>query len=192
MELKKRLAKVAQCAGEIVAATRARLPNAPVLAPLKKLGLSAPFEPSAASIKVYKALIADKVAQIDRLPAKYREEVQDAVWKFVMKGFDSPGLARELEDRFGIVPERARLIATAQCKMARAIMENARRIELGSKEAVWRFDASCATQPPHRALDGKRYALAGGANLKGKRLWPGSEPDCCCTSATLDAPAAVH
>jgi uncharacterized protein with gpF-like domain len=180
MELMKRLSKIAQATSTLVAKIDSS--HAFVLAPLRKLGLSKPFEPTAAAVKVYQAVISAKVAQIDRLPSKYRNDAKQVIWNSVMKGYDVVGLARDLHDRFGIVPERAQLIASAQCKMARSVIENAQRIELGITEAKWQYDnVRCAIQS-HRALDGKRYALAHGANADGRRVWPSSEPQCFCSS----------
>jgi hypothetical protein len=191
MELGKRLSKLAQSAGTLIS-----IPNAGatdfLLAPLRKLGLSVPFHPTPTAVKVYQAVISHKVALIDRLPSKYRKDAQQVIWNSVMKGYDVAGLARELHDRFGIIPERAQLIASAQCRMARSVMENAHRIEQGLTQAVWHHDnVRCGIQS-HQALDGKPYVLARGANLDGKRVWPSSEPQCFCTSSTLEDSAKVE
>lgn len=186
MELGKRLSKFAQSAGTLISIPTGAPPDF-LLAPLRKLGLSAPFHPTPTAVRVYRAAITYKVALIDRLPSKYRKDAQEVIWNSVVKGFDVAGLARELHDRFGIVRERAQLIASAQCRMARSVMENAQRIEQGVTQAVWHHDdAHCGIQS-HQALDGKPYLLARGAGLDGKRVWPSGEPQCFCTSSTIDA-----
>ncbi len=157
--------------------------------PLRKIARPAEFKPSASSMKVYQAVIPNKVALIDRLPSKYHQEAQRAVWSAVMRGYDVVGLARELEDRFGIAPERARLVAAAQCKMARSVIENAQNIEMGITEAVWRYDREHCGVPIHQALHGRKYPLARGADLEGKRTWPSGEPGCTCTSSAVNAQA---
>lgn len=159
-----------------------------LLGPLRKLSMSAPFKPTAAALKVYQAVISDKVALIDRLPSKYRKDVKECVWDSVMSGYDVAGLARDLHERFGIIPERARLVASTQCKMARSVIENAQSIEVGITEAVWRHDKERCAIPSHRAFDGRRYALTRGVSLDGKRVWPSSEPECFCGSSAIDAP----
>jgi hypothetical protein len=191
MELIKRLNKFAQSAGTLITQQSTGAPNAFMLAPLRKLGWSAPFKPTAASVKVYQAVISEKVAMIERLPTKYRKEAQEVVWNFVMKGYDAAGLARELHDRFGIIADRAQQIATTQCKIARAVIENAQQIELGISEAIWCHDSSRCQVPSHRALDRKRYPLARGANSDGKRVWPSSEPQCFCSSTAIDSAAEL-
>jgi hypothetical protein len=186
MELKKTFSKFAQSAGTLISIPTGAPPDF-LLAPLRKLGLSAPFHPTPTAVKVYQAAIAYKMTSIDRLPSKYRKDAQEVIWNSVMKGFDVAGLARELHDRFGIVRERAQLIAGAQCRMARSVMENAHRIEQGLTEAVWRYDSGRCGIPSHQGLDGKPYVLARGAKLDGRRVWPSGEPQCFCTSSTIDA-----
>ena len=187
MEFKKRLTQLAQSAGTLMTQPGIGAPNS-VLAPLRKLGWPAPFKPTAAAIEAYQAVIADQVALIDRLPTKYRKDAQEVVWDSVMKGYDAAGLARELHDRFGIVPERAQLIAGTQCKMARAVIDNAEHLESGITQARWRYDSDRCQLPTHRTLAGKRYPLSQGANLDGKWIWPSSEPRCFCTAAPITAP----
>ena len=189
MELRKRFSKFARSAGTLISIPNVGAPPDFLLAPLRKLGLSTPFHPTPTVVKVYQAVITQKVAMIDRLPSKYRKDAQEVIWNSVMKGYDAAGLARELHDRFGIVRERAQLIASAQCRMARSVMENARRIEQGLTRAVWHHDSVRCGIPSHQALDGKPYVLAHGAKLDGRRVWPSSEPQCFCTSTTSDAPA---
>jgi uncharacterized protein with gpF-like domain len=186
MELVKRFSKFAHSAGALISIPKAGAPPDFLLAPLRKLGLSAPFSPTPTAVKVYQAVISRNVAFIERLPSKYRKDAEEVIWNSVMKGYDVAGLARELHDRFGIVQERAQLIAGAQCRMARSVMENAHRIEQGLTEAVWRRDARCEIET-HQRLDGRPYVLARGAKLDGTRIWPSGDPRCWCTSSTLEA-----
>jgi uncharacterized protein with gpF-like domain len=178
MELMKRLSQYARSAGAFVSKESShRL----VSGTLRKVGLSKPFKPTPAAIKAYGAVIVAKVALIDRLPPKYRQEAYELIWRYVMRGFDASGLARELSDRLGMAPDRAKLIARSQCRMARAVMENAESMDRGIREAVWHYETRCGIRS-HGGLNGRRYVLAQGASLDGKRLWPSSEPLCHCSS----------
>jgi uncharacterized protein with gpF-like domain len=184
MELMKRLSQYARSAGAFVSSVESSHPL--VSGTLRKVGLSRPFKPTSAAIKAYGAVIAEKVALIDRLPPKYRQETYELVWSYVMKGYDASGLARELSNRLGMAPDRAKVIARSQCNMARAVIENAERMDKGIREAVWHYETRCGIRG-HRALIGRRYVLAQGASLDGKRLWPGSEPSCYCSSIDIKA-----
>jgi hypothetical protein len=182
MEFIDRLTKLARSSRTLMARLQTDGRRAVLRASLRKLGLAPPFKPTPVAVKAYQLILAEKVALIDRLPPKYRKDVQQVVWDAVMKGYDAAGLAHELHERFGFVPERAQSIALIQCKMARAVMSNADGLQRGAKDAVWRHDERCAL-PDHKDCSGKRYRLARGANLDGKWVWPGSEPQCFCTSA---------
>jgi uncharacterized protein with gpF-like domain len=184
MELMKRLSQYARSAGVFMSSVESSHPY--VSATLRKVGLSKPFKPTPAAVKAFGAVIAEKVMLIDRLPPKYRQDAYELIWRYVMKGYDASGLARELPDRLGIAPDRAKLIARSQCNMARAVMENAERMEMGIREAVWHHETRCEIRS-HNALNGRRYLLAQGASLDGKRLWPGSEPSCYCSSIDIKA-----
>jgi hypothetical protein len=181
VELMKRLSEYRRSAGAFVLRESSR-PF--VSATLRRVGLSKPFKPMPAAIKAYGAVIAKKVVLIDRLPPKYRQEAYELIWVYVMNGYDASGLARELSNRLGMAPDRAKLIARSQCNMARAVMVNAERMEKGVREAVWHYETRCGIRS-HRGLNGCRYPLAQGANLDGVRLWPSSEPSCCCSSIDI-------
>jgi hypothetical protein len=155
-------------------------------AQFRKLKGTKPLRLSANALKAYRAAIAQKVLLIERLPSRYRTDVIEAVWISVMKGYDEAGLAHALHDKFGFLPDRAQRIAVTQCKMARAIIDNARRMDAGLLNAVWSYSPSCASAG-HQAFHGQRYNLRTGANLDGKWVLPGSAPDCECTCAESGA-----
>jgi hypothetical protein len=180
MDLLKRLSELVQTARIGLASQDVRGAQRLLWAALRKRGPAVHFNPTPASIKVYRAVIASKVALIDRLPSKYRQDAIDIVWSMVMKGYDEAALGKELHDRFGLSLERAARIAHSQCNMARSVIDNASLIEIGVKEAMWQYQGSCMLKG-HEALAGRRYVLAGGLLVGDKRVWPGSEPMCSCT-----------
>jgi hypothetical protein len=151
-------------------------------AQFRKLKGVKPLRLSANALKAYRGAIAQKVSLIERLPSRYRTEVIEAVWISVMKGYDEAGLAHALHDKFGFLPDRAQKIAATQCKMAKSIIDNARRMDAGLLNAVWNYSPSC-TCAGHQAFSRQRYNLRTGANLDGKWVLPGSTPDCECTCA---------
>jgi uncharacterized protein with gpF-like domain len=147
----------------------------PLLAPIK-------FRPTPASVEAYRAVLAEKVALSEEIPAQHMQGAQAAVWRCVMAGGDLATLSIELQ-KYGLDYKRAAAIARHQCSMAKAVMENVRRLELGLTEAIWMHSgAGRSPRPSHIAYSGKRFKLATGAFLDGKWVWPGSEPDCLCTS----------
>jgi SPP1 gp7 family putative phage head morphogenesis protein len=156
------------------------------MAALKAAAWTVKFSPTKASVEAYRAVIADNVALIEEVPATHRKAVQDVVWRSVMRGGDLSMLSQSLHDNYGVSYDRAAAIARYQCNMARVVMENTRHLELGITEAIWRHSgASKNPRPSHVAFNGKRFKVATGAYLDGKWVWPGSEPDCRCTSRSI-------
>jgi hypothetical protein len=51
----------------------------PLLAPIK-------FQPTPASVEAYRAVLAEKVALSEEIPAKHMHDAQAAVWRSVMAG----------------------------------------------------------------------------------------------------------
>jgi uncharacterized protein with gpF-like domain len=150
----------------------------PLLAPIK-------FQPTPAAVEAYRAVLAEKVALSAEIPAQHMQDAQAAVWRAVMAGGDLAALSKELQ-KYGIVYERAAAIARHQCFMAKAIIDNAHRLELGITEAIWMHSgAGRSPRPSHVAFSGKRFSLTTGAFLDGKWVWPGTEPDCGCTSRAI-------
>jgi uncharacterized protein with gpF-like domain len=186
MGLLRRLSGLVQSASEL-ALNDSEEADVFVGGPRRRLGRRSIFEPTPRSLAAYEAVLAEKVALIDRLPAKYRREAQQLVWSAVLEGYDDAALARDLQDRFGLSPERARLIARTQCTMARAVIENVHRMELGLTEAVWICSKKHASEPAHLVLNGRRYPVKTGVTLNGKSIWPGSEPGCYCASVIAHA-----
>jgi hypothetical protein len=155
--------------------------------PLRRFRRRPVFAPTPKSLGAYKLVLAQKVAMIDRLPKKYQREAEQVVWDAVLAGYDAAALAKNLHDRFGISSDRAQLLARIQCFMARSVIENAHRIELGLTEAVWICSPKHPEEPAHVALNGRRYPLSTGVTLNNKSIWPGSEPGCFCTSVVNSA-----
>jgi hypothetical protein len=54
--------------------------------------------------------------------------------------------------------------------MARAVIENAHRMELGLTEAVWICSNRQPAEPTHLALNGRRYPLATGVTVNNKSI----------------------
>ena len=153
---------------------------------LADAGFTVPFKPSAASAEAYRGVIAENVALIKSIPQQYLKDVQTGVWQSAMRGGDLKTLTDEIKSKYGIAHRRAAFIARDQGNKAKATIENVRRQELGITEAVWQHSGGGKVpRPEHVAFSGKRYKLAKGAYLEGKWVWPGTEPNCRCTSRAV-------
>ena len=102
-------------------------------------------------------------------------------------------LSQKLRENFEIAEKRAALIAVDQNNKAKAIIENARRQQLGIKRAVWQHSsAGKKPRPTHLEMEGKEFELSKGmfdpdANGKGRGewIWPGQLINCRCTSRAI-------
>ncbi len=95
----------------------------------------------------------------------------------------------------GLSSKRASIVATFVNNRASSIMERERQLSLGITEAIWRYSgAPCMTTPKspsqeekiqdadHSALNGKRFSIAEGMLIRGRRVWPGGDIGCKCES----------
>lgn len=155
---------------------------------LKTAGFTVAFTPSPASVEAYHAVVAENVALIKSIPAQYLKDVQTSVWSSVMKGADMGELTKTIQEKYGISHRRAAFIARDQNNKSKATIENQRRTELGIVKARWRHSGGGKEpRPEHVKFSGKIYEIAKGAYLEGKWVWPGSEPNCRCTSKSIIA-----
>ena len=153
---------------------------------LADAGFTVPFKPTAASVEAYRAVIAENVGLIKSIPQQYLKDVQTGVWQSAMRGGDLKTLTDEIKSKYGIAHRRAAFIARDQGNKAKAILENVRRQELGITEAIWQHSGGGKVpRPEHVAFSGKKYTLSKGAHLEGKWVWPGTEPNCRCTSRAI-------
>jgi uncharacterized protein with gpF-like domain len=155
-------------------------------ADLKASGMTVAFKPPTAAIDAYRAALAGQVALIEGIDRKHLKGVEDLVWRSVMKGYDMYSLSVGLQEKYGFTRDQAASIARHQANMAHVVIDNARKLELGITEAIWRHSgAGRSPRPSHVAFNGKRFNIITGAFLDGKWVWPGSEPDCRCTSKSV-------
>src|SRR5271165_2454312 len=104
-------------------------------AALKEAGFTVKFSPTPGSKAAYQAVVAEQVNLIKSIPAEYLKSVESKVWNSVMVGGDMHALARDLRESYGVSVDRAALIARDQTNKAKAIIERARRQELGITHA---------------------------------------------------------
>lgn len=100
--------------------------------------------------------------------------------------------------RVGLDKHRAAEIARLVNSRATTLMQRERQVKLGITEAVWMYSgAPCMLRPKvpsaadrkrdaeHSAANGKRFVVAMGMLMNGRRVWPGQEPGCKCVSKPI-------
>lgn len=157
-------------------------------AALKEAGFTVKFAPTPGSLAAYQAVAAEQVNLIKSIPAEYLKSVESKVWNSVMKGADMHALSVDLRKTYGVTRDRAATIARDQTNKSKAIIERARRQELGITHAIWQHSAGGRVpRATHVALSGKAYPLAQGAydSAEGRYVLPGELINCRCTSRAV-------
>jgi len=157
-------------------------------AAFKEAGFTVKFQPTPGSQAAYQAVAAEQVNLIKSIPAQYLKDVQSKVWASVMKGGDVHGLQIDLQSTYGVAANRAATIAADQNRKAKAIIERARRQEMGITHAIWVHSSGGKTpRKTHIAMDGKPYRVAEGMydSAEGKYVLPGELINCGCTSRAV-------
>jgi len=173
---------------EFFATKVAKRNDAALAASLKKSGFAVEFQPTAAMRDIMGATVQQNVGLIKSIPQKYLGNVQGAVMRSVQQGRDLAPLSKYLVEQRGVTKRRAAFIALDQNNKATGAMNDARRLELGLEEAIWRHSrAGKKPRPKHVAANGTRYNIREGLPIgdQGQNVRPGEEPGCRCISIAI-------
>lgn len=162
--------------------------NAAMMASLKEAGFAVDFKLTPQIREAIAGTIAENVALIKSIPQQYLGQVESQVWRTIAEGSDLAKLTDDLQDRYGITYRRAKNIAIDQNAKAHAAIENARRQQLGIKQAQWvHSGAGKEPRPSHvkAGADKLIFDLDKGAYLDGEWVLPGQAINCRCVSRSI-------
>lgn len=153
---------------------------------LKKSGFTADLQLTEYTRQAMRACVGMNVGLIKSIPGEYLGDVQKYVWEAVEGGFDLKTLTDNLDHAYHIGRNRCKLIARDQSNKVHAVMEQARRKELGIKKAIWRH-SEAAKEPRHSHVkaNGKEFDVDKGMYLDGEWVLPGQAINCGCTSKAV-------
>jgi SPP1 gp7 family putative phage head morphogenesis protein len=178
----------AQALAEYFAKAASQRTDAQLRAILKKAGFAVDFKMTAAQRDIVKAIVAENVSLIRSIPDQYMKGVEGSVMRSVQIGRDVGGLAKELQEHYGVTKRRASLISRDQNNKATAAMNRSRQLEVGIEKARWKHSHGGKTpRPTHVAADGEVYEVAKGwydPAVK-KYIQPGELISCRCTSQSI-------
>jgi SPP1 gp7 family putative phage head morphogenesis protein len=155
---------------------------------LKEAGFTVRFRPTERMVSAYRAVVAENVNLIRSIPREFLKDVESAVWTAAMNGGSMSELSKDIREKYGVTYRRAAFIARDQIAKSKAVLENARRAELGITEAVWQHSAAGKVpRPTHVRMSGKRFKIAEGMydSAVAKNVQPGELPNCRCTSRSI-------
>jgi len=140
---------------------------------LRKAGFTVRLQMSPYTEEMLKAAMGENVGLIKSIGVQYLSKVEQSVWASVKGGFDLGTLSQELQHAYGVTKNRAELIARDQGAKANAVIEQARRKELGITKAIWRHSHAGRTpRPSHVKADGKVFDVDKGLYLDSEWVLP--------------------
>ena len=157
-------------------------------AALKDAGFAVPFKMSPQVSEALSLVIADNVGLIKSIPQKYLASVEQKVWNAVAAGSDLATLTSQLQKSYAVTYKRAAFIARDQNAKAHAVIEAARRYDLGIRQAIWVHSGAGKEPRPSHVKAGRDkliYDIDKGAFLDGVWTLPGHEINCRCTSKAI-------
>jgi uncharacterized protein with gpF-like domain len=159
---------------------------------LARAGISVRFKMTAAMRDAFAASLDENIALIRNIPAQYHLEAGGIVSRSYAAGRDLGTMTKELRALYPKAQRRVALIARDQSNKANAVVEKARRLELGIEEAIWMHSGG-GKHPRryHQAASGRRYKVAEGCPIKDERsgkieyIMPGQKINCRCVSRSV-------
>jgi len=164
---------------------------------LKKAGFTVQFKMSQPVQDIFTATLNAQVGLIKSIASEHLTDVQEIVMRSVQQGGDLQLLTDELEKRYSLTRERARLIAKDQNSKATATITRVRQQQIGITQAIWLHSRATGkhARPEHVAFaagkhegptgPGPVYDVSKGAFLEGKLTFPGWEINCRCVSRSI-------
>lgn len=153
---------------------------------LRKAGFTVNLQMTEYTLAATRASIGMNVGLIRSIPTEYLGDVSKYVWEAVSGGFDLATLTSNLDHAYHIGRNRCKLIARDQASKAMAVIEQARRMDLGIKRAIWRHSSAAKVpRPSHVAANGKEFDIEKGMLIDGEYIQAGEKIQCGCTSRSI-------
>lgn len=153
---------------------------------LRKAGFTVKLQMTDQTREALQAATGINVGLIRSIPSQYLAQVEKYVYETTSAGFDLATLTDNLQHTYHINRNRAKLIARDQANKANAVIEQARRRELGITKAIWQHSSAAKQpRPSHVKANGKEFDVSKGMYLDGKWVLPGEEINCGCTSRSV-------
>lgn len=153
---------------------------------LRNAGFTVRLQLTPFAEEALRASIGENVGLIKSIGVQYLGKVEQAVWASVKGGFDLGTLAKELQHAHHITENRAKLIARDQGAKANAVIEMARRKELGITKAIWRHSGGGKEpRPSHVRANGTIYDIDKGCYIDGEYIQVAEKINCRCVSLAV-------
>jgi hypothetical protein len=163
-------------------------PNVSVAEPVRRVP-TVKFDPARVTDAI-KEDIRESVSKIKDFGEPHFDCIYEAALRSVSRGMDAAALFNAIMDLQlpAMTKRRAGEISININRRAKALVDRNEQMAIGIKYATWNYSgAPCHPRQDaaHRAANGKRYAIAKGMPLHGRRTMPGREEGCKCFSRPI-------
>lgn len=101
--------------------------------------------------------IAENTRLIKTIPPQYLGDVEGVIRRGVAQGLAPKELAKQIEARFDVTMNRAKVIARDQVSKANSALTEHRQKDLGVDSYTWMSSDDARVRPTHRKADGNVY-----------------------------------
>jgi len=158
---------------------------------LRDIGFTVKFQMTAPVADAFNASLSENIGLIKSIPEQYLTQVQGAFSRAYSQGKGLDVMVGDLMRIGGVTRRRAANIALDQSNKANAVIERARRLEMGIEEAEWRHSgAGKHPRVEHQKATGRVYKVRDGCPIKNEKgqlefINPGEKPFCRCISISV-------
>lgn len=107
--------------------------------------------------EVFEDILKRNADLITKLSEATRDKIRMAVEEAVINGTAAATLRKTLRDEFGLLDNRAKLIARDQIAKANSQLNKARQQQAGVEEYEWSSSRDERVRPLHRELNGRKF-----------------------------------
>lgn len=143
--------------------------------------------------------VDENVSLIKTIPSDTLDEMRRIVKDGFVNGKSATGIMKEIQDKYNVEKNHARLLAKDQIGKLNAKVTQAQQRDAGIEEYIWCDCGDSRVRDSHRALNGKRFRWDNPpvVDIKnGRRCHPGEDYQCRCRAkpvfkfGTFNAPVA--
>ena len=110
--------------------------------------------------KIAEDFVAENVALIKTIPNQYFDDIEKIVTAGVRQGKRHEEIARDIQARYDVAENRAKLIARDQVGKFYGDLAKARQEDMGVTKYIWRTVNDNRVRSEHHARDGKTFSWA--------------------------------
>lgn len=196
-DLQKRWLKRFEQAGPKIAKTYVsgayRSTDSAMMNALREVGFAVKFSMTPTVKDAFNASLSENIGLIKSIPEQYLASVQGAFSRAYSQGKGLDTMIKDIERIGGVTQRRAARIAFDQSGKVNAVVERARRLEMGIKQAEWRHSGGGKHPRPEHVKAGaehRRYDVRKGCPIKNESgeieyINPGEKPFCRCISISV-------